>query len=448
MVLLVRAVASVPITQLHRIATQDPYSMAHILLPSLVFAPDSVSTSVIMTELALELKALGHQVTVLTTTPHYNVEPEARARQPLTRRWFGLLYQSELEGIPVFHAPVSSKTKQIYRRLLDYLSFHIISTVVGILLVGKCDMILAPSPPLTVGLNAWLLGLIKRAPFVYNVQEIFPDIAVRLGVLTNPHLIRAMEIVEKFIYDRSTFVTVISDRFKQRLQEKGVAPEKIPVIPNFVDTEFMQPGPRHNTFSAEQGLADKFVVFYAGNIGLTQGIETVLEAARELSNIPEIQFLIVGDGTRRAWLEARLSEQSEPHITLLPFQPRSRVPELYAASDVCLVPLKKGTAIETFPSKIYTIMASGRPAIVSADRDSELAWVVSQADCGWAVPPDDPEAMASAIRFAFEHRQEARDKGMNGRAYVVSHHSRAIVAQLYHRLIQEITGPRALLPTL
>jgi colanic acid biosynthesis glycosyl transferase WcaI len=378
--------------------------MARIILLTLVFAPDGVSTSVLMTELAVELKCLGHEITVLTTTPHYNVDSEARESQPLLSRWDGLLYQSDCQGIPVYHVSIPIKGNRLGSRLFDYARFHTISTIAGMTIVNNFDIILTPSPPLTIGLSAWLLGLARRAPFIYNVQEIYPDIAVSLGVLRNRHLIRAMEWLERFIYDRSRVIVVISEWFRRRLLEKGVPSEKLHVIPNFVDTDFIQPLDRLNEFSSSQSLNSEFVVLYAGNIGLTQGFETILAAAQKLSHLPDLRFLIVGDGTRRAWLEDQLAQESLPNVSLLPYQPRSLVPKIYASSDLCLVPLKKGTAQKTFPSKIYTIMSAGRPVITSADPDSELTWVVTEANCGWDVPPDDPGALAASIEWAYRHR--------------------------------------------
>jgi colanic acid biosynthesis glycosyl transferase WcaI len=391
-----------------------------------------------MTELALELRKFGHDITVLTTTPHYNVDPEARARQPLVRELGGLLYRSDCEGIPVYHASIPVKGSRVGARLLDYARFHAISTLAGLILIGRPDVILAPSPPLTIGLSAWALSLARRAPFIYNVQEIYPDVAVSLGVLKNRHMIQAIESLERFIYARSRTVTVISEWFRRRLLTKGVPTEKLRMIPNFVDTDFMRPGLRHNGFSSAHGLDDQFVVLYAGNIGLTQGLETILAAAQRLTHQSDLRFVIVGDGTRRGWLEDKLDREQLTNVMLLPYQPRSVVPQIYASSDICLVPLKRGTAQETFPSKIYTIMAAGRPIVASADPDSELAWVVQEADCGWVVPPDDPVSLAEMLAATYERRTELASRGQNGRDYVMAHHSRRAVAAQYDSLIREV----------
>lgn len=391
-----------------------------------------------MTDLALELQKLGHEITVLTATPHYNVEPEARARQPLTRRWNGWLYESELHGIRIYHASIPVKGSRVKERLFDYVRFHAISTLAGLLKTRDYDLIFAPSPPLTIGLSAWILARAHGKPFVYNVQEIYPDIAVRLGVLKNHNMIRTMEWLERFIYVRARAITVISERFRRRLLDKGVPFEKLHVIPNFVDLTEIQPGSRQNDFSRQHKLDARFVVLYAGNIGLTQGMESIMAAADQLKHLPEICFLIVGDGTRRAWLQEQLAQGTHSNVMLMPYQSRSLVPQLYATSDVCLVPLKQNTAQDTFPSKIYTIMAAARPVIAAAEEDSELALVVHQAQCGWVIPPDDAGAMAQAVERVYSERATLRAIGQRGRTHVDEFNSPQAIARTYDQLLAQL----------
>jgi colanic acid biosynthesis glycosyl transferase WcaI len=412
--------------------------MAHILFVSYFFAPDGLSTAVLMSELAQDLEAQGHRVTVLTTTPHYNYEPEAAARQPLHRRWGRWLQESELNGIRVLHVQVAPKGSRIWRRALDYVRYHALGTLAGLILVDRPDVIFAPSPPLTIGLHAWLLSVLRRVPFVYNVQEVYPDVAVKLGVLRNRTLIWLMERVERFVYSRAARVSVISEWFRRALRSKGVPADRLCVIHNFVDTTFVQPGARTNPFSANHHLEGTFNVLYAGNIGLTQGFGTILAAAEKLAHVPDLRFVIVGGGARRDWVVDTIRARRMPNVVLLPYQPRSMVPHIYAGSDVCLVPLKGGMAQDTFPSKVYTIMAAGRGVIASADADSELAWVVRQAECGWVVPPDDARALSETIEHAYVHRQELRERGKKGRAYVTAHHSRTAIGQRYDWLFREI----------
>jgi colanic acid biosynthesis glycosyl transferase WcaI len=421
------------------LAAPHPRPLPRTLLLTLVFAPDGVSTAHILTELALQLRRLGHRLTVHTTTPHYNPEPEALRAQPMRRRWGGLLFDSTCRGIPVHHARVKSKGKPILGRLLNYVMFHAVSTASSLLLGGRFDLILVPSPPLTTAVCAIAISMLRGVPFIYNVQEIYPDIAHRTGVIRDGWLLRMLEVLERFIYRRAHTVVVISEKFRRRLVEKGVPDRKLRVIPNFADVDVVQPAPRNNAFAARHGLKDRFVLLYAGNIGLTQDFETLLTAAEALRSDREILFVIVGDGARREWLARRVSELKLENVLLLPYQSNEVVPQIYASCDVGLVTLRKTTALDTFPSKVYTIMAAGRPSIVAAEPDTELAAVVEQARCGQIVRPEDPEVLRAAILQARSDARAREEMGRRGREYVVQHHSPAAVARQYDELLRSVS---------
>lgn len=415
-----------------------------ILLLTLVFAPDSVSTSVIMTEVAQDLQTLGHRITVLTTTPHYNKDPEALARQHLERKWAGFLYESDYNGIRVLHVKVAPKAERVAERVWDYAIFHLVSVLASLLLVGPQDIILTPSPPLTNGLEAWLLGHLKRVPYIYNVQEIYPDVAIRLGVLRMRWVIWLSERIEEFVYRGAKAIVVISKSFLHTLRTiKHVPEEKLHLIPNFVDVDFVSPRPQENDFRHRYALDNSFIVLYAGNIGLTQSFDTLVETAKRLKEKTDIRFVIVGDGARRPWLAEQLQNHQLPNVLLLPFLPRSQMPELYAASNVCLVPLKTGMAETTVPSKVYTIMAAARLVLAAVDADSELAWLVSDAVCGIQVPPDDSGALAEGILSVYTEPEKYRIYGGNGRRYVVEHYARDQIARQYHQLLSAVVAQKA-----
>jgi colanic acid biosynthesis glycosyl transferase WcaI len=416
---------------------------AKILLLTLVFRPDGVSTSYIMTELARELRKLGHQLVVITTTPHYNEDRDALAAQPLRRKWGSMVQESHCDDIPVYHVKVGRKGSRVLQRVFDYLLFHAIGTIAAVRLGGNYDVVIAASPPLTIGLSGLMVAAYRRVPFVYNVQEIFPDSLVRIGVLKNKLVIRVFEWIERFIYRASAKVVVISESFRNQLLAKNVPDSKIELISNFVDLDLIQPYERHNAFSAEHGLDEKFVVSYAGNIGLTQDFESILDAAKRLRDTAQVQILIVGDGARRDWLAREIVAQKVTNLTLLPYQPKSVVPFIYASSDLCLVPLRAGSALGTFPSKIYTIMGSARPVLVSADSGSDLCDLTEAARCGFVVSPSDPEQLAGGIRSAFAARETLLQLGRNGREFVLQRYSAPSVAQQYSDLVSRLVPSRA-----
>lgn len=410
--------------------------MARILIHTLVFAPDGVSTAYLMTDLAHELKRRGHSITVLTSTPHYNLDSAATARQPIEAVWPHVLYKSNLDGITVWHVRMKPKGQRTISRVKDFIGFHLISLLACLFFVGRYDIVIAPSPPLTMGIVSWLMGRRWRAPSIYNVQEVYPDFAINQGILKNSVLIRAMRMMERMVYSKSSFVVTISEQFRRTLLGRGVPDNKLVVIPNFVDTEFCRPLPRHNRFSEEHGLDDSFVVLYAGNIGLSQDWESLLFSAERLSNLP-IRFVITGDGARREWLVENIRKRGLGNINYLGFLSGDLMPYAYASSDICMIPMKAATTSDTFPSKIYTIMAYVKPAIVSADNDSDLAAIIRNAGCGRVVLPENPQAFYESLLRAFEEKQLLPEEGQNGRRYVEKEHSKETVVEKYDRLISE-----------
>jgi colanic acid biosynthesis glycosyl transferase WcaI len=411
--------------------------MSHILLHTLVFAPDSVSTAFLMTDLARQLHASGHDVTVLTTTPHYNLDPAALARQPLQRRLFGLAAQSSCDGVRVWHVRLPMKGERVYTRVLDYIYFHIMSLAIGLLLVRRYDIVITPSPPLTIGVVGWLLGTLRGAPSVYDVQEVYPDFAVNQGLIRNRLLIAVLKRLERFVYARSTHVVTISDWFTRIVRARGVPAGKVSTIPNFVDTALYQPLPRANRFAEQHGLRGSFVVLYGGNVGLSQDWDSFLHAAEVLRERP-ILFVVVGDGVRTKWLEQQISSRALTNVRLLGYQSRLLMPEINACADLCTIPMKTGTTSDTFPSKIYTIMACGKSVLVQADPDSELHWLVSSHGCGRVVPPDVPDAYAEAVLKAFLERELLPAEGEKGRVLVQDVYSKETVAARYHALITDL----------
>jgi colanic acid biosynthesis glycosyl transferase WcaI len=415
--------------------------VANVLILSLVFPPDSVSTAEIMGDLAVDLTALGHEVTVLSTVPHYNRDAEAERRQPLRNYWGKLLRRSDYHGVAVYHAAMPAKGRSITLRLAAWSGFHIISTLAGLISVQRPDILLVPSPPLSSGLSAWFLGGLRGAPFIYNVQEIYPDIAVNLGALRNRPLIRLLNAIERFVYRKASAVTVIAPRMRARLVSKGVPAGKLHVVPNFVDLERLAPAPRDNDFSRRYDLTDAFVVSYAGNLGPAQGLEIVIEAARLLADEPAVRFLIAGEGILRDELTAAAARLPSRNVMVLPYQPNSLMPQIYGASDVSLVPQAAATASDAIPSKVYRIMASARPIVAVTEATSDLAGLVHAAGCGAVVAPGDSAGLAAVIRQAVRDRAGWAQMGVAGRVYVADRYGRETVSRQYDQLVRSLTAP-------
>lgn len=409
--------------------------MANIVFFSLLFSPDGVSTAQLVTDLAIGLKEKGHKITVVAGKPHYNVDSDARAKQHLERRFGGLLFSSEIGGVKVYHVPILPKGNRVYSRILDYLTYHIYSTVYGLLFLKGGDLIFSTTPPPTIGLNAWFIARIRKKPFIYNIREIFPDVLTDMGLIKNKTTIQILRWLESKVYENCDAIVVLSDNFQEILLEKGAPRHRLHMIPDFIDLDFIRPQPKENDFSERLGLCDKFVVQYAGNIGLTQGFDLIIEAARNLAGYSDIRFLVVGGGARYDWLENEIAKNKLENIILRPYQPRNMVPYIYGTADICLIVLKGDTAKTTIPSKIYTIMGSARPALVSADSGSELSRLVERAGCGWIVKPDDPAALTEGILAAYEAKDNLPAMGRNGRVFVEKFFSKEYVISRYDDLI-------------
>jgi colanic acid biosynthesis glycosyl transferase WcaI len=414
--------------------------MAEVLLLSLVFPPDSVSTAQIMGELAIDLVKHGHRVTVISTIPHYNRDLETERRQPLRQKWGKLLYQSDFYGLTVYHSFMPAKGQNKLLRILAWAFFHFISITAGLTIVPRPSVIISPSPPLTIGLCAWVLGMFRRAPYIYNVQEIYPDIAIRLGMVKTRWIINGLYRLELFVYSKSSAITVIASRMREKLLEKGVSAQKVHVIPNFVDVRDLAPLPKDNDFSRKHNLNEKFVVSYAGNMGPAQGLENFIEAAKILRAYPGICFLLMGDGILRDFLRQRIEQYDLANVVFLPYQPFSLMGQAYASSDLCLVPQAIETGFEAIPSKVYRIMACGRAVLAVTDRNSDLARLVTEAACGAFVLPGSAEVLAEMILRAYKNQQEWQKMGISGREHVARHYAREAVTNRYHELIESLAS--------
>ncbi|MDP9200800.1 MAG: glycosyltransferase family 4 protein [Gemmatimonadota bacterium] len=405
------------------------------MLLSLVFPPDAVSTAQLFGEVVEDLVERGWNVVVITTKPHYNPSDRNLAAQPLTPLWGGLLARSSFRGATVLHTAMPRKGSSVGLRIVSWLGFHVLSVAAALLKVGKVDVILSPSPPLSIGVAAWLIGLLKRAPFIYNVQELYPDTAVSLGVLSEGALLDLLRSMEKFVYDRAFAVTTIAPGMGRAIAGRTKDARKVRLIPNFVDTSSMAPRARDNPFSREFGLTGRFTVVYAGNMGPAQDLETVLDAAELTRDDERIVYVFVGDGTSRDSLERLTRSRRLSNVMFISQQPYDRVPDIYGASDLCVVPLAASLIAEAVPSKVYRIMAAERRVLAIADKNSDLAAVVMESKAGQVVEPGDAKALARTIISAAD--APSSFAGASSRRYVMDRADRAAITEKYSALLHE-----------
>ena len=343
--------------------------------------------------------------------------------------------------------PFPTDKRNIPARALAFGGFTALAAVEATIARHRPDVVLAMSPPLSLGLAGWAVARARRAPFVFNIQDVFPDVAIELGLLSGRRVIAAARALERITYQLSDAVTVLSDELADNVRAKVVNGEtgpvaqrraaKVRVIPNFVDTERVRPADRENAYRAEYGLTGKRVVLYAGNVGLSQSLDLVIDAAIALATEPDVVFVINGGGVAKPELQRRAAGLD--NVRFIDMQPKERLPEVLAAGDIHVVPLKRGLAWSSVPSKLYSILAAGRPVVASVDAGTEVARTIAQAGAGLSVPPEDAEAFTKALRKLLDGPDEARAMGERGRAFVEGWASPAAVAEAYERLFLDVT---------
>lgn len=399
------------------------------------FAPDVAPTGEVMTSIAKALTDRSHQLHIVTALPWYRnheVEPG----------WGGRLWRTERTSwgrITRIH-PFPTDKSNIPARAVAFAGFTVMATLTGLLKRDRPDAVMVMSPPLPLGLAGWLTAATRRVPFVFNVQDVFPDVAVELGVITNPKVISAASFLERFIYRRSSAVTVLSEDLRDNLATKlrGSRPERVRVIPNFVDTERVQPSERENSYRQEFGLSGKTVVLYAGNVGMSQSLDLVVEAARRNRDRSDVVFVINGGGSSLG--DVRAMASGLDNVKFVGMQPRERLSEILAAGDIHLVPLKRGLARSSVPSKLYSILAAGRPVLASVDAGTEVETTIARAGAGRSVPPEDADAFCDALREMLDAPAELQLMGESGRRFVEEWVSPAAVGEAYEKLFEELAA--------
>ena len=403
-----------------------------VLVPH--FAPDTAPTGEVITRIVDEFAARGRKIHVVTALPWYRTHA-------IEQGWAGRLVRRETTPwgsvIRVHPFPGRSKSNLV-RRAVGFVAFSVVAGVCTLFAGGihrRPAAVISMSPPLTLGLTGWLAARLRFSRAVFNIQDVFPDAAVETGAITNATVIRVARWLERVSYHRSDAVVVLSDDLRANLVAKVSArhAKKIVVIPNFVDADRIVPMDRDTALRRELGIGNEPVVMYAGNVGYSQSLTMVVDAAREM---PGVTFVINGDGAARDDLVKRA--EGIANIRFSGYQPRDRVAEVLATGDVHVVPLRAGLGAVSVPSKTYSILAASRPVVAAIDPGTEVTRILSASGAGVSVPPDSPREFVEALRRMVASSDEAADMGRRGREWVETHVSPAAVANSYLSLIDSI----------
>jgi colanic acid biosynthesis glycosyl transferase WcaI len=327
--------------------------------------------------------------------------------------------------------------RRLWLRALNYATFLVQSLRVG-LTRDRPDVVLAMTDPPVIGDVALLVARRFRVPLVVVSQDVFPETAVQLGRMDNRAVVFVLRALVRWYLRRADAIVAIGETMRARLVAKGGRADRVTVIPNWVDTGAIEPAARNNAWARDHGVDGGFVAMHSGNVGHAQDLDSLIRAATLLRDLEDVSIVIIGDGARRGELVA-LAESLDAHqVTFLPYQPRERLSQSLSAADVHVVGLAHGLAGYVVPSRLYGVLAAGRPVIAAADAESETAQLVERAGCGVVVPPGRPDLIAAAIRQAHAGELDLAAMGMRGREYVVREADRSVAVARYRALLADV----------
>jgi glycosyltransferase involved in cell wall biosynthesis len=396
--------------------------------------PDQAATGQFLTELAQDLVSrYGTEVTVVAGRSL--IAAGAETSSPLSP-----VSREQHEGVDIRRANGTRlRPARFVGRASNYLTYFAAATAASVS-VGRPDVVVSLTDPPIVGLAALWTARRTGARFVFLCEDIFPEVATLLEDFQNKTVNGALDRINRYLIRQADSIIALGDRMQRRLvEEKGADPARVQVIHNWADCDAIVPGPKDNAFSREHGIADRFVVMHSGNVGMSQNLDVLIEAADRLRSKERLTIAIVGDGSKRAALEAMATRRRLTNVRFLPYQPKAQLHDSFASADAFLVSLKAGIEGFIVPSKVYGILAAGRPYIAATDPSSEPAQIARESGCGLVAAPGDPAALAEAIATMYDDPAMTRDMGAQARL-VARQYDRKIAVQAYHQLFERVVG--------
>jgi glycosyltransferase involved in cell wall biosynthesis len=406
----------------------------HVAFFNRSFYPDTAATGQLLTELCEGLVgAHGCRVSVVAGVPLLAANGDgARVR--------GLVERERYRGIDILRARGTRVSKRRFvGRFTNYVSYFLSASCAGLGL-DRPDVVVAQTDPPIIGLAGLLAARRFRVPFVMAYKDIYPEAASLLEDFHSETVNRVLLGVNRFLVRKADRVVALGETMRRMLIEgKGAHPAKTIVIPDWADCSAIVPGPKQNTFALAHGLGDKFVVMHSGNVGLSQGLEALVQAAEDLARVDEIEIVFVGEGVKKRALQDDVRGRGLRNVRFLPFQPKERLHESFAAADVFVVSLRAGMAGYIVPSKLYGILAAGRPYVAAVEDVSEVAAITRRYDCGLLAEPGKPCDLADKVLTLYHDRPLAERLGLNARR-AAPEFDRPKQVKAYYELFRELVA--------
>jgi putative colanic acid biosynthesis glycosyltransferase WcaI len=345
----------------------------------------------------------------------------------------------ERNGVRIVRVSSTSyERSELVHRAANYFSY-LGSALSYALKAPDPDLVVCMTDPPIVGDLGVIVGRKFGVPVLVISQDVFPEIATELGRLGNPAVVAVLRGLVGAYLRRADRIVAIGETMRERLEAKGASPDRVRVIPNWVDTEAITPQPRENPWAERHGLVSKFVVMHSGNVGHAQDLDSLVRSATFLRDLDDLRIVVAGFGARHAEMVtlARRLEVRDA-VRFLPYQQRERLPLSLSSADLHVVGLAKGLAGYVVPSRLYGILSAARPVIAAADEDSETARLVSEIGCGLVIPPGRPELLARTIREAYDGAYDLVEMGRRGREYVEREADRAVAMERYRAVVAEL----------
>jgi glycosyltransferase involved in cell wall biosynthesis len=396
----------------------------HVAFFNRSYWPDQTATGQLLTDLCEDLvREHGCRVTVVSGPALAPLPGQAVVRR-------GVAMRDERHGVTVLRATGTRFDKRRFAgRAANYLTYFGAACLTGLRL-ERPDVVVALTDPPIVGLAAAMASRRFGVPFVMAFKDLFPEVTSLLPDFHSDAIDAALQRVNRYLVRRADMNVALGETMKQRLIEnKGAPPARVTIIPDWADTSAITPGAKDNAFARAHGLVDKFVVMHSGNLGLSQGLETIVEAAARLRDQGDIVFVFQGDGVSKPALEALVRAQRLDNVRFLPFAPKASLGEAFAAADVFVVSLQRGLAGYIVPSKLYGILAAGRPYIAAVEEQCEVAALTRSRACGLVVEPGSAGPFAEAVMTFYRDRAMAARCGRQAREAALTFDRRTQVAR-------------------